>query len=210
MRGEAELRSQSFAYRPGRPREQRKFCLRRPSWKLVSVVSIVSKSRSESRKNMSDTPKFTVIDRRKIKAEEEQENQQKPAELASEPAAAPAAPSAGPRLVVNEHKRPRLPRLRRKTKCRNCPQPKRAANRRRPTTPRRSAWKTWCARRTPPWERCRRSASRRLMQQFYVSAMIQMGAGTQEGQRPRVDILGARDHHRSAGRAGRKNQRQPE
>jgi len=31
-----------------------------------------------------------------------------------------------------------------------------------------------------------------LVQQFYVSAMIQMGAGTPEGQRPRVDILGAR------------------
>ena len=30
------------------------------------------------------------------------------------------------------------------------------------------------------------------MQQFYVSAMMQMGAGTQEGQRPRVDIMGAR------------------
>jgi hypothetical protein len=31
-----------------------------------------------------------------------------------------------------------------------------------------------------------------LVQQFYLSAMIQMGAGTQEGQRPRVDIVGAR------------------
>jgi Domain of unknown function (DUF1844) len=31
-----------------------------------------------------------------------------------------------------------------------------------------------------------------LVQQFYMSAMIQMGAGTQEGQRPRVDILGAK------------------
>jgi hypothetical protein len=31
-----------------------------------------------------------------------------------------------------------------------------------------------------------------LVQQFYVSAMIQMGAGAQEGQRPRVDVLGAR------------------
>ena len=30
------------------------------------------------------------------------------------------------------------------------------------------------------------------MQQLYLSAMIQMGAGTQEGQRPRVDIMGAR------------------
>ena len=31
-----------------------------------------------------------------------------------------------------------------------------------------------------------------LVQQFYVSAMIQMGAGAQDGQRPRVDILGAK------------------
>ncbi len=31
-----------------------------------------------------------------------------------------------------------------------------------------------------------------LVQQFYVTAMLQMGAGAQEGQRPRVDIMGAR------------------
>ena len=31
-----------------------------------------------------------------------------------------------------------------------------------------------------------------LVQQFYVTAMLQMGAGSQEGQRPRVDIMGAR------------------
>jgi hypothetical protein len=31
-----------------------------------------------------------------------------------------------------------------------------------------------------------------LIQQLYLSSMIQMGAGTQEGQRPRVDILGAK------------------
>ena len=31
-----------------------------------------------------------------------------------------------------------------------------------------------------------------LVQQLYLSAMIQMGAGAQEGQRPRVDILGAK------------------
>jgi hypothetical protein len=31
-----------------------------------------------------------------------------------------------------------------------------------------------------------------LVQQFYVTAMLQMGAGTQDGQRPRVDIMGAR------------------
>ena len=31
-----------------------------------------------------------------------------------------------------------------------------------------------------------------LLQQLYVSALMQMGAGTPEGQRPRVDIVGAR------------------
>ncbi len=31
-----------------------------------------------------------------------------------------------------------------------------------------------------------------LTQQLYLSAMMQMGAGTPEGQRPRIDIVGAR------------------
>jgi len=31
-----------------------------------------------------------------------------------------------------------------------------------------------------------------LVQQFYVTAMLQMGAGAPEGQQPRVDIMGAR------------------
>ena len=31
-----------------------------------------------------------------------------------------------------------------------------------------------------------------LVQQLYVTAMLQMGAGMQEGQQPRIDILGAR------------------
>jgi hypothetical protein len=31
-----------------------------------------------------------------------------------------------------------------------------------------------------------------IIQSFYVSAMISMGAGTEPGQKPRVDILGAR------------------
>ena len=32
----------------------------------------------------------------------------------------------------------------------------------------------------------------RLVQSLYMSALVQMGAGTQEGQKPRLDILGAR------------------
>jgi hypothetical protein len=58
---------------------------------------------------MSDTPKFTVIDRRKFKAEEEQEAKQasqKEAGQASVPEAPaePSVPSAGPQLVVTEPK----------------------------------------------------------------------------------------------------------
>ena len=57
---------------------------------------------------MSDKPKFEVIDRRKMKAEEEQENQQpsaSPVEVASvEAASAPPEKGGGPRLVVNEPK----------------------------------------------------------------------------------------------------------
>src|ERR1700733_14325479 len=56
---------------------------------------------------MSDTPKFEVIDRRKMKADEEKEGAhaatQEPAKAASAaPVQATGEPSPGPRLVVNE------------------------------------------------------------------------------------------------------------
>src|SRR3984957_15971885 len=59
---------------------------------------------------MSDTPKFEVIDRRKIKADEEKEGAhaatQEPAKAApAAPVAATGEPSPGPRLVVNEASR---------------------------------------------------------------------------------------------------------
>jgi hypothetical protein len=148
----------------------------------------------ESRKNMSDTSKFTVIDRRKIKADEEQENQQTPAappEVASAPASEPVAPSAGPRLVVNEHRsaaptalaedeQPQLPTAQesREQKAAYDVSAQRIEDMVRAQNPAMGA--------QPP------VTFEHLVQQFYVSAMIQMGAGTQEGQRPRVDILGAR------------------
>src|SRR5580658_3450702 len=65
---------------------------------------------------MSDTPKFEVIDRRKLKKQEEEQSGENrgqsssansPSPSASQPAPAPsepAAPSAGPRLVVNENR----------------------------------------------------------------------------------------------------------
>jgi hypothetical protein len=41
----------------------------------------------------------------------------------------------------------------------------------------------------PPMEK---AGFEHLLQQLYLSALMQMGAGTPEGQRPRVDIVGAR------------------
>jgi len=141
---------------------------------------------------MSDKPKFEVIDRRKMKAEEEQENQQpsaSPVEAASvEAASAPPEKSGGPRLVVNE------------------PKPEAAAEGELPPAPtakesreQKTAYDA-SAQRLEEMVRAQNPAMgaqppvsfEHLVQQFYVSAMIQMGAGTQEGQRPRVDILGAR------------------
>ena len=49
---------------------------------------------------MSDKPKFEVIDRRKMKAQEEQTNPT--TTEAKESAATPEEKSAGPQLVVNE------------------------------------------------------------------------------------------------------------
>jgi hypothetical protein len=139
---------------------------------------------------MSDTPKFQVIDRRRMKAEEEQENQPR---QESTPAPAPS-PNAGPRLVVSEPKQEAEP------------QPVDPAQPQMPPAPSAEASQTQklayevASQRLEEIIRAQNPAMgapppvgfENLVQQFYVSAMIQMGAGTQEGQRPRIDILGAR------------------
>jgi len=149
---------------------------------------------------MSDTPKFTVIDRRKFKAEDESESAQTPA---AEPEGN-AEVSAGPQLVVNESK----------------PE---SASEKAPLVTQESAAEAGNYDGVPPAPTAAESHEQKnayeasaqrleellraqnpgmgapppvtfehLVQQFYVSAMIQMGAGAQEGQRPRVDIVGAR------------------
>jgi hypothetical protein len=158
---------------------------------------------------MSETPKFTVIDRRKIKAEEEQRNQQQPAAPA-EATPAPPEPGAGPRLVVNEPKpeaglesRPEaaqgaastaIPGAEAESAFDLPPAPTAEESREQ-----KEAYDA-SAQRLEDLVRAQNPAAgapppvgfEHLVQQFYVSAMIQMGAGAQEGQRPRVDILGAR------------------
>jgi hypothetical protein len=145
---------------------------------------------------MSETPKFTVIDRRKFKAEEEQESKQ-PAAPAPE---APAPPSAGPRLVVSEPKSEEPAEKAAGTETEQelfdglPPAPTAEESRQQKTAYDASSQRLEDLLRAqnpgvgapPP------IGFEHLVQQFYVSAMIQMGAGTQEGQRPRVDILGAR------------------
>jgi hypothetical protein len=156
---------------------------------------------------MSDTPKFEVIDRRKRKAEEEQETPK--AAVPEAPAATPpqpAEPAAGPRLVVNQG----VSEDRRDTVQE---EPAAAAGEEEvaqevelppaPTAQESSEQKAAYDASAERLEDLIRAQNpgvgkqppvgfEHLVQQFYVSAMIQMGAGTQEGQRPRVDILGAR------------------
>jgi len=144
---------------------------------------------------MSDTPKFEVIDRRKIKAEEEQESQQHAAPPA-EATPAPPASGGGPRLVVNESKpAPAAPPEAAPPAEGEIPAPPTADESRE----QKEAYDA-SAQRLEDLVRAQNPAVgaqppinfEHLVQQFYISAMVQMGAGTQEGQRPRVDILGAR------------------
>jgi hypothetical protein len=157
---------------------------------------------------MSDSPKFEVIDRRKMKAEEERESQQgsaapAPSAPAQPPTAAstPAEPAGGPRLVVNE---PRHEGAGSETAAvdggpgleAELPPPPTAEESRE----QKSAYDV-SAQRLEDLIRAQNPAAgpqppvgfEHLVQQFYLTAMMQMGAGTQEGQRPRIDIVGARN-----------------
>jgi len=136
---------------------------------------------------MSDTPKFTVIDRRKIKAEEEQDSQSNSAEQTPEP----ETPSAGPQLVVNDHK-PAAPEAPAEDNAPQLPTAKESREQKAAYDAAAQRIEDMIRAQNPAMGAPPPVTFEHLVQQFYVSAMIQMGAGTQEGQRPRVDILGAR------------------
>lgn len=140
---------------------------------------------------MTDTPKFTVIDRRKMKAEEEQGHTQ--AAPAAEPRAAEPS-GAGPRLVVNEPK-PEASPTEAETQAPEMPPAPTAEE----SLEQKTAYDA-SAQRLEDLVRAQNPAMGpqppvtfdHLVQQLYLTAMIQMGAGTQAGQQPRIDILGAR------------------
>lgn len=151
---------------------------------------------------MSETPKFEVIDRRKMKAEEEKVS----GDSASQPAAPqkPAAPafgepSPGPRLVVNEPKQETAAQQPQETAEQQLAEELPAAPTAEESSKQKAAYDA-SAQRLEDLVRAQNPAVgaqppvgfEHLVQQFYLSAMLQMGAGAQEGQRPRVDIMGAR------------------
>lgn len=149
---------------------------------------------------MTDTPKFEVIDRRKIKAEEEKESAQSAPGKQEEPAPAPRTePAPGPRLVVSE-----APPEAKKEPAKAGEEPGPMDELPPPPTAQESheqkAAYDASAQRLEDLVRAQNPTIgpqppvtfEHLVQQFYVTAMLQMGAGTQEGQRPRVDIMGAK------------------
>ena len=159
---------------------------------------------------MSDTPKFEVIDRRRTKAAEEQ--QQPPAPAASSSVSPdPSVPAPGPRLVVTEGGRASEPpasepavELEQALELAADESPLDASGLPpAPTAEEAAAQKAAYQATTERIDELIRAQNpaagappaagfEHLVQQFYLSAMIAMGAGAQEGQRARVDLMGAR------------------
>ena len=145
---------------------------------------------------MSDNPKFEVIDRRKMKKEEEQDSP------SSQPAAAPEpeTKSSKPHLVDAEDAQPVEAASLEETgeaeeQLQEMPPPPTPEEKRE----QESAYEA-SAQRVEDLLRAQNPAIgaqppikfEHLVQQLYLSALMQMGAATPEGQRPRVDIIGAR------------------
>ncbi|MGA8087573.1 MAG: DUF1844 domain-containing protein [Terracidiphilus sp.] len=144
---------------------------------------------------MSDTPKFEVIDRRKIKKEEEQEGSSRPG--TAEPAAEPETKSAGPHLVETEKDEApatEAPLAEEEFGGEMPPPPTVEEKREQATAYEASAQRVEDLLRAqnPTMGAQPPIRFEHLVQQLYLSSLMQMGAATPEGQRPRVDIIGAR------------------
>ena len=145
---------------------------------------------------MSDTPKFEVIDRRKMKKEEEQESSSSQSAPAHAPE--PETRSSGPHLVDEKEKPAEVAPTEEASEEEQLPEMPPA-----PTDEEKreqeSAYEA-SAQRVEDLLRAQNPAIgaqppikfEHLVQQLYLSALMQMGAATPEGQRPRVDIIGAR------------------
>jgi len=152
---------------------------------------------------MTETPKFTVVDRRKFRAEEDS------------PESTPSEPSIPAAVVVEGGPKPASPRLTLVEPAHAVaaalepeaeemgtfdedeglpPAPTAEESRFQQVQYEQAAERldTLVRSQNPAMPATEKIGFEHLVQQLYLSAMMQMGAGTPEGQRPRIDILGAR------------------
>ena len=144
---------------------------------------------------MTDAPKFEVIDRRKLKAHDEEASVPAAEHEPQKQAAPPEPPSAGPRLVKSEVAPEEAPSDHATQPLEMPPAPSVEESNKQKAAYDASAQRVEDLIRAqnpgvgtqPP------ITFDSLVQQLYVSGLIQMGAGTPENQQPRVDIVGARN-----------------
>jgi hypothetical protein len=158
---------------------------------------------------MTDTPKFTVVDRRKFRGEEESTPSPEATPSAPTPEASETAAKPAPRLTLVEPVQPQASPAAAPVAVAEEPEIEVEDGSDDPQLPpaptaeeahfQKAAYDKAAERLddlvraqnpgAPPQEKI---GFEHLVQQLYLSAMMQMGAGTPEGQRPRIDILGAR------------------
>ncbi len=163
---------------------------------------------------MSDTPKFEVIDRRKMKADEEKEgaqaSPQEPAKAASTERSTEPAP--GPRLVVNEASREDAKAPASATEepgataeanlMDGMPPPPTAQESQEQKVAydarQRKGSKDLIRAQNPAVGAQPAMGFDHLVQQFYVTAMLQDGCGSAGGPAPQSGHPWRASHHRSA------------
>jgi hypothetical protein len=164
---------------------------------------------------MTDTPKFTVVDRRKFRAEEESSPSTESAASISAPEANEpvSKPASGPRLTLVEPKESAVavgsnPQDEMEddldqeldqnqdaideTQLPPAPSPEESRFQKVAYDQAAERLDNLVRAQNPGAPPPEKIGFDHLVQQLYLSAMMQMGAGTPEGQRPRIDILGAR------------------
>jgi len=156
---------------------------------------------------MSDTPKFTVVDRRKFRADEDASSTQDATPQVKSETEESERPKSAPRLTLVEPIAPKLDPVSTvavadepETELEDLDDPQ------LPPAPSEEELRfqllayeqaverieTLIRAQNPAAPPSEKIGFEHLVQQLYLSAMMQMGAGTPEGQRPRIDILGAR------------------
>ena len=146
---------------------------------------------------MSDNPKFEVIDRRKFKADDEREGHEP--EREPEKPKAPPEPAPGPKLVESEPRRDRGSEAAPVNTAAGDELDELAPPSAEESHKQKAAYDA-SAQRIEDLIRAQNPALgaqppvtfEHLVQQVYLTAMLQMGAGVQEGEPARVDIVGAR------------------